>query len=164
MTHTAYIGIGTNIEPRLDRMNEAIDRLKLIGELDARSGYYETTPIGYSEQADFLNAVVRLATDLSATELHAALKALELHLGRQHRERWHEREIDFDLLFFDDEVIDTDTLSVPHPELHRRSFVLVPLAEIAPALVHPITRNTIAQSLSDLGGTGDEVHVYSKPD
>jgi 2-amino-4-hydroxy-6-hydroxymethyldihydropteridine diphosphokinase len=162
--HHAYIGIGTNIEPRHSRIMQGVEALTLLGTVADQSEVYETTPMGYTEQADFLNAAVHLTTDLSVEELHSALKALELHLGRQHRERWHEREIDFDLLLFNDEVVHTPALTVPHPELHHRAFVLVPLAQIAPNLVHPILKKTVMQSLGDLGGMGDGVHVYSNPD
>jgi 2-amino-4-hydroxy-6-hydroxymethyldihydropteridine diphosphokinase len=162
--HNAYIGIGTNIEPRFSRMQEALESLRMLGEPLLTSCIYETTPVGYGDQPDFLNAAMLLSTDMSAAELHTALKAMEQHLGRKHRERWHEREIDFDLLMFDNDVINTPTLTVPHPELHRRAFVLVPLAEIAPDLIHPILHESVSRSLAELGGVSDGVHVYSNLD
>lgn len=159
--HIAYIGIGTNIEPRLLRIEQAIDSLKTLGEIISASSIYETAPFGFTEQSDFLNAVVSLEVEAEAVDLHQKLKDLETTLGRNKRERWHEREIDFDLLIFDQEVINSENLTIPHPGIPTRAFVLVPLAEIAPTLLHPSFHWTIESLLSDLGGDTASVHVYS---
>ncbi len=141
--HIAYIGIGTNIEPRMERMREAIDALKAGWTVMAESGIYETSPVGFAAQADFLNAVVAVSTLEAPHVLHQKLKALEQELGRQQRERWHEREIDFDILFYDNFIIADTDLTIPHPELHKRLFVIAPLAEIAADLVHPVLQQSI---------------------
>ncbi len=157
----AYIGIGTNIDPRLPRMQQGIARLAEIGSVVSASSIYETPPFGYTDQPEFLNAVVCLDTKVDSTELHRQLKALELDLGRQHREHWHEREIDFDLLFFNEEIVATASLTIPHPGVEQRLFVLVPLAEIAPGLIHPVSKKSIRQSLEGLGEHSPAIHVYS---
>ncbi len=159
--HTAYIGIGTNIEPRLWRIEQAIDSLKGLGTILSVSSIYETAPFGYTEQSDFLNAVVGVEVDTEAVDLHKKLKDLEMTLGRNKRERWHEREIDFDLLIFDEEEINSENLTVPHPGISARAFVLVPLAEIAPMLIHPSSGRSIESLLGDLGGDAASAHVYS---
>ncbi|HET9135585.1 MAG TPA: 2-amino-4-hydroxy-6-hydroxymethyldihydropteridine diphosphokinase [Candidatus Kapabacteria bacterium] len=157
----AYIGLGTNIEPRAKRMQEAIDTLKKLGTAVALSSIYETTPVGYFDQADFLNTVMAIETELSVEVLHRSLKELEGQLGRQHRERWHEREIDLDLLLFGDAIIESEGLTVPHPQLHNRAFVLIPLAEIAPSVIHPILHKPVSDLLADLPIDESSIHVYS---
>ncbi len=159
--HIAYIGIGTNIEPRLSRIEEAIELLRTVGKIINASSIYETAPFGFTEQSDFLNAVVSLEVETDPLALHQKLKDLEIILGRNKRERWHEREIDFDLLMYDQEVIHTENLTVPHPGISTRAFVLVPFSEIAPTLYHPILHRTIESLLSDLGDDTASVHVYS---
>ena len=148
--HNAYIGIGTNIEPREERMQEAIRSLERFGVIEKQSTVYKTVAYGYTEQADFLNAAILLQTELELTKLHDSLHLLEKELGRIDRPRWHEREIDFDILFFDDVVMQTKNLTVPHSEVQSRIFVLLPMNEIAPDLIHPVLKKHIATLLIEI--------------
>lgn len=137
----AYIGLGTNLGDRAGYLRTAVDALTARGLAPtAVSSVYESDPLvleGSPPQPDYLNAVVEVRTDLGARGLLDQLKAIEDELGRQHRERWGPREIDLDLLLYGDETIDEEGLTVPHPGLTKRSFVLVPLLEIAPYLDLP---------------------------
>ena len=148
----AYVGFGSNIEDRLNYITQAlqllleVDRVSLI----QISSLYETEPVGYEEQGWFLNGVVAVETDLPVHQLLALLKEIEKGVGRQHRARWGPREVDLDLLIYDQCCINTPDLTVPHPEMHRRSFVLVPFAEIAPDVLHPIFQQNIRTLLSNL--------------
>ncbi|MFI5264585.1 MAG: 2-amino-4-hydroxy-6-hydroxymethyldihydropteridine diphosphokinase [Candidatus Kapaibacterium sp.] len=160
--HNAYIGIGTNIEPRSQRIHHAIVSLEQFGTIDRKSSIYETAPFGITDQPDFLNAVLLLNTELELGELHTALRNLEKKLGRTQRPRWHEREIDFDILFYDDVIIDSEILTVPHSELHHRSFVLVPLYEIEPDLLHPVLRKSISSLLQELSFEKNSVHLFNE--
>lgn len=145
MSEIAYVGIGTNIEPRMERMHGSIEALGTIGAVVRTSSIYESAPYGVQDQPAFLNAVVALVVNFSPEELYVRLKQLELHLGRMERDRWHEREIDFDILFFGSATISTPELIIPHADLLNRSFVMIPLREIAPNIVHPILMKTIEE-------------------
>src|ERR1044071_4681695 len=125
-----FIGLGSNIEPREEYLRRAVLALMTIGEVVSVSPVYETTPVGGVAQARFLNAVVELLTPDGPLELLARLRGFEDELGRQVRPRWHEREIDFDILFFEDLVLSSATLTIPHPEIHNRAFVLEPMAKL----------------------------------
>lgn len=151
MAH-AYIGFGSNIDDRFYYITQAL-QLLLKGEnvsLIKVSSLYETEPVGYEEQGWFLNGVVAIETGLSVHELLPLLKEIERDVGRQHRARWRPREVDLDLLIYDQCSINTPNLTVPHPEMHLRSFVLVPFAEIAPEVLHPIRGQNIRTLLSNL--------------
>src|SRR5665213_1564581 len=113
----AFIGLGSNIEPRLGYLQSAMNGLRTFGEIVKVSGVYETAPVGGVPQPDYLNAVVELRTALGPLELASRLKALERALGRTLRPRWHEREIDLDLLFYDDQVLNSTDLTVPHSDI-----------------------------------------------
>jgi len=129
----AYIGVGSNLDDPVRQVSAAIEALGSLGEVSAVSSLYRTQPWGKTDQPAFVNAVVALETTLRPHALLGALKRLETQLGRARTsERWGPRRIDFDILMYGDEEIDDGDLVIPHPRLHERAFVLVPLAEIAP--------------------------------
>ena len=141
----AYIGFGSNIGDRLTHIQNAIQNLSKTEGITLRqiSSLYKTDPVGYEAQAQFLNGVAAIQTTLSPLPLLHILKDIETAIGRKHRTRWGPREIDLDILIYGDMCLQTEKLVIPHPEMHRRGFVLVPLAEIAPNLVHPVFQETI---------------------
>lgn len=130
-THTAFIGIGTNLGDRAAMVVSALDALRETGKLRRRSTIYRTRPWGRTDQPEFYNAVAEIATTLSPRDLLTSLHDIERRLGRVSGERWAPRPIDLDILTYDDATIDEDALQVPHPLLHERAFALVPLAELA---------------------------------
>jgi len=134
-----FVGLGTNVGDRVRRLDRAVEALDRSGTVSVvrRAALYETEPVGPVDQPWFLNTVVEVATKLDPEALLAQLKHIEADLGRQPRERWGPREIDLDLLLYGDSIVRTSELVVPHPELAKRRFVLVPLAELAPDVVHP---------------------------
>ncbi len=150
--HLAYIGFGSNIGDRLSYIRSAITALSEIEGITLQkiSSLYETAPVGNEAQDDFLNGVVSIRTHHSPHTLLYTLKQIEINIGREHRIRWGPREIDMDILIYGDLCVETQNLTVPHPEMHLRRFVLVPLAEIAPDLVHPILNVTIQTLLTHL--------------
>ncbi len=137
--HQAYVALGANLGNAHATLRAALDQLDHLDQthLVAASSIYRTAPVGCSNQPDFFNAVVRLETQLKPEELLAALLTLETDFGRTRRARNDPRTLDLDLLLFDDLTLDLPNLTLPHPRLHLRAFVLVPLAEIAPDLVLP---------------------------
>jgi 2-amino-4-hydroxy-6-hydroxymethyldihydropteridine diphosphokinase len=147
--HKVFIGIGSNIGERLRHLQEAVDRLALLAETEvsAVSAIYMTEPVGESEQNRFYNGVLQLETSLAPEELRLQCKTIEQELGRpDDYPRWSPRVIDLDILLYDDLCINTGTLTIPHPELHCRKFVLIPLLDLANPL-HPIMQQTILQIL-----------------
>ena len=150
--HLAYIGFGSNIGDRLVHIQNAIQTLsKTEGiTLQKISSLYKTDPVGYEAQAQFLNGVAAIQTSLSPLSLLHTLKDIETAVGRQHRIRWGPREIDLDILIYEDLCLQTEKLVIPHLEMHLRGFVLVPLVEIAPDLVHPVFQETIQTILNRL--------------
>ena len=147
-----FLSLGSNLGDRESNVRSALDLI--AGEPGIRiervSSFYETAPIGPSEQPDFINAVARLETDLPPTELLRRLQDIESKLGRVRNLRWGPRVIDLDILLYDDEFVDTAVLKIPHPRMMGRAFVMAPLAEIAPDLTLPDGRNP-AEVLAELG-------------
>ncbi len=149
-----YLALGTNLGDRLANLRLAIDALAPQVRVVARSHVYETAAWGYEDQPAFLNMALRAETELIPSALLAYLKKLEAELGRQPNFRWGPRLIDIDILLYDDLVLDAPELNIPHARLHERAFVLVPLADLAPALVHPRLGKTIRQLASEVDTSG----------
>ena len=150
---TIYLGLGSNLGNRQDNLDKALDLLSQRLVLRAVSSLYDTEPVGVSEQPRFLNLVCQLSTRLAPTELLTLAQGIELKLGRALNTHNKPRPIDIDILFYGDEVIDTPDLTIPHPRLAERAFVLVPLAEIAPELVDPVTGKTARELLQEVTET-----------
>jgi 2-amino-4-hydroxy-6-hydroxymethyldihydropteridine diphosphokinase len=151
----AYIGLGSNMNGALEPCREAVRRLgstEGIAVLRA-SSWYRTEPVGFRGQEWFINAVVEVRTALSAHALLQALQTVENAMGRVRAEKWGPRIIDLDILLFGENVIDGVDLTVPHPELHRRRFVLVPLCELAAEAIHPTVGVSMRTLLSRLDDT-----------
>ena len=150
LAHKVFIGMGSNIGDRLCHLQEAVSLLALLDETSvcAVSSIYMTEPIGETEQNRFYNGVILLDTSFSPEELRLQCKIIEQELGRPDTySRWSPRVIDLDILLYDNTCIYSETLTIPHTELHRRKFVLIPLLDIANP-VHPVMQKTIQQLLN----------------
>jgi 2-amino-4-hydroxy-6-hydroxymethyldihydropteridine diphosphokinase len=146
----AYIGLGSNLGDKKDHCRKAIALLAKSGRVVRVSSLYCTEPMGYREQDDFVNAVVEIETGLSPEELLHQCRSVEEELGRVRTVRWGPRMIDVDLLLYGMVVIETPELTIPHPLLHSRRFVLAPLCEIAPQAFHPKLQKTASDLLREL--------------
>ncbi len=152
MPHTAFIAIGSNMESPAANCRRAMDRL---GDspgmtLLARSSLYRSEPFGKTDQDWFVNAVVRIDTSLSPEELLKACLSIEQEMGRSRSEKWGPRIIDLDILFYDDLILKLEGLEIPHPGIPERSFVLVPMNEIAPDCIHPQLKKPVRTLLEEM--------------
>ncbi|MGJ9460203.1 2-amino-4-hydroxy-6-hydroxymethyldihydropteridine diphosphokinase [Oceanobacillus sp. CF4.6] len=151
----AYLALGTNIEPRYKHLVNALELLKKNERISIKrqSSIYETTPVGYMDQADFLNMVIEVETALSPMELLAYCQSVELQLGRKREIRFGPRTIDLDILTYNQENSTVERLIIPHPRMHERAFVLVPLQEIAPDMILPVWNKSVVDFINDLPDT-----------
>ena len=146
-----YVGIGSNLGDREKNCLRAIALLERNGiVVRQRSSLYETMPWGMRDQPLFLNMAIEAETGLKPQELLELLKNVEIEVGRKKSARWGPRTIDLDILLYDDATLRTETLTIPHPLLHKRDFVLIPLCEIAPDLRHPVLQSTMNELLQKL--------------
>jgi len=146
-----YIGIGSNLGNRKENCEGAISLLEKNGmKIINRSSMVQTKPWGVRKQPEFINMAIEIETDLNPQELLALLKKIEKTVGRKQTTRWGPREIDLDILFYDDLILKTPDLEIPHPMLHKREFVLQLLAEIAPDKIHPVFKKSVKELLLNL--------------
>jgi len=151
--HRAYIGIGSNIGDRETNVMRAVSLMKDKGIVILKvSSLYETAPWGIANQPDYINAAAEVETDLEPMELLKTLREIEKRMGRFFEStRWGPRIIDLDILFYDNLTLSEPELKIPHPLIGERAFVLDPLSEIAPLLVHPLTGKTVSEMRKELG-------------
>lgn len=158
--HIVYLALGTNLGDREDNLNKALQALPPQIEVSAVSRLYETAPAYVVDQPAFLNIAIRGQTDLSPADLLAYLKLLEAKIGREKTTRYGPRKIDLDIIYYDDLLVDLPYLQIPHPRMSERGFVLYPLADIAPNMVHPVLKRTNQELLANLASDAGILIVF----
>jgi 2-amino-4-hydroxy-6-hydroxymethyldihydropteridine diphosphokinase len=149
-----YLALGSNLGDRMGNLTSAVERLSQKMTIKKVSSVYETEPVYYEEQPLYFNAVLSAVTELEPFALLRFVKSIESDLGRQHSFRNAPRLIDIDILFYGDLVVQTEELTIPHPGIVERAFVLAPLAEIAPELIHPVIHEKVEDLLAMVNGLG----------
>ena len=150
MPNLVYLSLGSNVGDREAQLQEARARLATIGRVVATSSFYETEPVEFTQQPWFLNYALALETGKTPQQLMAAILRIEEEMGRQRVQKKGPRSIDIDILLFGDIILDSKELTIPHPAMHQRHFVLEPLAEIAPEVIYPVLKKTIRELLDAL--------------
>ncbi|HRP03132.1 MAG TPA: 2-amino-4-hydroxy-6-hydroxymethyldihydropteridine diphosphokinase [Candidatus Kapabacteria bacterium] len=146
-----YLSLGSNIGNKKNFLKSAIHLLQTNKGIDvvSVSSLYFSEPIGYSEQETFINLALKIKTSYEQFELLSIIKQIELSIGRQQRARWHEREIDIDIILYGNIILESTLLNIPHISFRQRRFVLMPLAEIAPLAIDPVTNKNISELLAE---------------
>lgn len=157
--HTVYLSLGSNLGNREENLRAAIDWLEVCMDVTRLSSLYETEPVGVRGQPDFLNLALAGRTQLTPRDLLTCVKEIERRVGRRPSRRWGPRVVDVDILLFGDLVIETPDLVIPHAEMLSRAFVLVPLAEIAPGVEHPVLKVPIPELLRRAPGRDTVRHA-----
>ncbi|MGC3945602.1 MAG: 2-amino-4-hydroxy-6-hydroxymethyldihydropteridine diphosphokinase [Chryseolinea sp.] len=154
INQSVYLLLGSNMGDRRKHLNDALWAIETkAGVIRGRSSVYETAAWGKMNQAAFYNQAVRITSFLTPQELLATLQLIEKSMGRERKEKWGERVIDIDILFYGDQIVDSPDLKIPHPELQNRRFALIPMAEIADDLIHPKMFQTIHELLKNCQDT-----------
>lgn len=162
MHKIVYLSLGSNVGDRAENLAAAIERLQSVGEIVKVSSFYETEPVEFTAQPWFLNCAVKLDTEKMPRQLLGAILNIEREMGRRRTQKKGPRAIDIDILLFGNSVVATKGLTVPHPAMHERRFVLEPLAEIAAEVRHPVFKRTIRE-LRDTLPPGQAVRKAGKP-
>lgn len=157
-----FLGVGSNIEPREENISKAISLLKEKGfKIVKSSPIYQTQPVGYESQPKFLNLVLHIEEKTSPKSCLYTLKEIERDMGRTPTFPNGPRVIDLDILFYDSLIVDTPELKIPHPRLHKRAFVLIPLSQIAPDFLHPVFKKSVKELLKEVDTKG--VEIWKRP-
>ena len=156
----AYIGIGSNLGNRLLNIQKSVNLLKKHARIIKKSPIYSTEPVGFRNQGWFLNCVIKISTDLAPMKLLVLLKGIEKKLKRKKAIRNGPRTIDLDILFYDDKIIKSSSLTIPHPRMHKRLFVLEPLSKISHGLLHPLKKT--AREIKEKLKSKDKVKLFRK--
>jgi len=157
--HTVYLSLGSNVGDRAASLNSATARLRSLGQVLQVSSFYETEPVEFTAQPWFLNCAVELDTEQTPQQLMAAILEIEQQMGRKRTQKKGPRSIDIDILLFGDSAVEAKGLTIPHPALHERRFVLEPLAEVASDVRHPLLKRTIRE-LRDALPPGQAVRKF----
>jgi len=144
-----FLGLGSNVGNRFEYLLRAFEEIGKHYKIISISSIYETEAWGETQQQNFLNAVIEIEASESSRKIFSTIKSIEKNIGRIERGKWQAREIDIDILLNENEILETVVLTIPHKDLHNRKFVLVPMNQIAPNVIHPIFKKTIAQLLSE---------------
>lgn len=152
MKNTAYIGLGSNKGDRKKNIQSALEKISILAgnKIESVSSIYESMPFGKVDQDKFLNAVIKLSTSFDYPDLLIKLKEIEISIGRIFREKWGPREIDLDILFYNNLIFSNEIITLPHEGVIYRDFVLLPLCEIEPELIHPVYNKKVREFITDL--------------
>ncbi len=164
MSKIAYVGVGSNLGDKLVNCLKAIDMVDRIPDcrVTARSDFFRTEPVGVEGHDWYVNGVISLEAGISAHQLLKNLLSIEASLGRKRKQKWDPRTIDLDILLFGQDVTGEKNLTVPHPLMHLRKFVLMPLVQLVPNLIHPVLHSTMKELLNNLAEAGQTVSLLGE--